>query len=105
MPELVVPLATYTGWNLYNERSGPANVMATTTGSFIPFPRTRAEREKTNDPRPSVEERYGTRDHYLDLVSKSANELVSKGYLIKEDVPRIVQQAGMRWDFVMGAAN
>ncbi len=105
MPELAVPLATYTGWNLYNERSGPANVMATTTGSFIPFPRTRAEREKTNDPRPSVEERYGTRDHYLDLVSKSANELVSKGYLIKEDVPRIVQQAGMRWDFVMGAAN
>jgi hypothetical protein len=105
MPELVVPLATYTGWNLFNERSGPANVMSTTTGSFIPFPRTRAEREKTNDPRLSVEERYRNRDQYLDLVSKSANDLVSKGYLIKEDVPRIIQQAGSRWDYVMGTSN
>src|SRR5262249_16387597 len=37
MPELIVPLATYTGWNLFNDHSGPTNVMSTTTGSFIPF--------------------------------------------------------------------
>ena len=28
------------------------------------------------------------------MVSKAANELVSKGYLLKEDVPRIIEQAG-----------
>src|SRR5438034_3391154 len=31
MPEITVPLATYTGWNLFNNRSGPTNVMSTTT--------------------------------------------------------------------------
>ena len=102
MPEIAVPLATYTGWNLYNDRSGPTNVMSTTTGSFIPFPRTRAERARTNDPRISIEERYQSRAQYLDLISKAANDLVSKGYLIKEDVPRIVEQAGARWDYVLG---
>jgi len=105
MPEIAVPLATYTGWNLFNDRSGPVNVMATTTGSFVPFPRTRAERERTNDPRPSIEERYKNKDAYLELITKSANDLAAKGYLIKEDVPRIVQQAGARWDWVLGQTH
>ena len=37
VPELVVPLATYTGWNLFNERSGPTDVVSSMQGSFIPF--------------------------------------------------------------------
>jgi len=105
MPELAVPIATFTGWNLYNERSGPTNVMATTTGSFIPFPRTRAEREKTGDPRLSVEERYRSRADYVSQVLKAADDLATKGYLIKEDIPRIVEQAGARWDWVMRNPN
>ncbi len=101
MPELIVPLATFTGWNLYNDRSGPTNVMATTTGSFIPFARTRAEREHSGDPRPSIEERYKNKDDYVARIRKSANELASKGYLRTEDIPRVVEQAGSRWDWVM----
>ena len=72
MPELAVPLATYTGWNLFNERSGPTGVVSSMQGSFIPFPRTRADRERTNDPRRSVDERYQSRDQYLGLISKAA---------------------------------
>ena len=34
-------------------------------GSMIPFARTRAEREKSGDPRPSIEERYASREEYL----------------------------------------
>ena len=105
MPELVVPLATFTGWNLFNDKAGPANVMATTTGSFIPFARTRAERDRNGDPRPSIEERYKSKDDYLEKFTKSAGELVSKGYLLKEDVPRMVQQAGSRWDWIMSQGN
>jgi alpha/beta hydrolase family protein len=101
MPELLVPLATFTGWNLFNDRSGPTNVMSTTTGSFIPFARTRADRERNSDPRPSVEERYRSKEDYLERITKSANDLAARGYLIKEDVPRIVQQAGSRWDWIM----
>ena len=100
VPELAVPVATYTGWNLFNERSGPTDIVSSMQGSFIPFPRTREERERTNDPRRSVEERYPTRDAYLALISKAADELIEKGYLLKEDLPRIVEQAGTRWDYV-----
>ena len=103
LPELAVPLATYTGWNLFNDASGPTDVLSSMQGSFIPFARTRAEREAKHDPRLSVEERYQSRDQYLQQVSKAADDLVSKGYLIKEDVPRIVEQAGTRWDYVMAS--
>ena len=102
MPEIAVPLATYLGWNFMNERTGPTSELASLTGSFIPFARTRADREQTNDPRPSVEERYKSKDAYLELIAKSANDLALKGYVMKEDVPRIVQQAGARWDWITG---
>ena len=99
VPELAVPLATYTGWNLFNDRSGPTDVVSSMQGSFMPFPRTRADRERTNDPRRSIDERYQSREQYLGLVSKAANDLVEKGYLLKADVPRIVEQTGTRWDY------
>ena len=85
--------------------------MATTTGSFIPFARTRVERARTGDPRSSIEERYKNKEDYLDRITKSANDLASKGYLLTQDVQRIVQQAATRWDWIMsqsgfaGAAN
>jgi Alpha/beta hydrolase domain len=98
VPELIVPLATYTGWNLFNEKSGPTDVLSSMQGSFIPFARTRADRERMHDPRQSIDERYQSRDQYLALISKAANDLVEKGYLLKDDVSRIVEQSGARWD-------
>lgn len=102
MPEIAVPLATFLGWNFMNGRSGPTNELAALTGSFIPFARTRADREKSNDPRPSIEERYKNKGAYIELITKSANDLALKGYVMKEDVPGIVEEAGARWDWVTG---
>jgi hypothetical protein len=102
MPEIAVPLATYLGWNFLNGRSGPTTELAALTGSMIPFARTYAERERAKDPRPSIEERYKSKDAYLELITKSANDLAVKGYILKEDIPGIVQQAGTRWDWVLG---
>lgn len=101
MPEIAVPLATYLGWNFMNERSGPTKELAALTGSLVPFPRTKADRERNNDPRPSIEERYKDRAQYLDLIGKAATDLAAKGYLIPEDIPRIVEQAGTRWDWTL----
>lgn len=101
VPELAVPVATYTGWNLFNERAGPPAVLSSMQGSFLPFARTRADREQRNDPRPSVGERYQTREQYLARISKAADDLVGRGYLLRNDVSRIVEQAGTRWDYVM----
>jgi len=100
MPEIEVPLATYLGWNFFSERSGPATELVALTGSFVPFARTKAERELANDPRPSIEERYRSKEVYLDLIRKAAANLVEKNYLLETDIPRIVQQAGARWDWI-----
>lgn len=105
MPELAVPLATYTGWNLFNEKSGPTGVLSSMQGSYIPLPRTRAERERSADPRPSLEERYRDKDQYLSLVSKAAQALVEQRLLLAEDVPSIVANAGRHWDYLMSSST
>ena len=99
VPELAVPIATYTGWNLFNEKSGPTNVVSSMQGSFIPLARTKAERDASGDPRRSIEERYRGREQYLAEIAKAAHDLVAKGYLLKSDVARIVAQAETRWEF------
>jgi hypothetical protein len=104
MPELAAPLATYTGWNLFNERSGPSDALSSMQGSYIPFIRTRAERERANDPRLSLEERYRDKDHYLSLVSKAATELVEQGLLLTDDLPVIVSNAGRHWDYLFSSS-
>jgi Alpha/beta hydrolase domain len=105
VPELSVPVATYTGWNLFNERSGPTDVVSSMQGSFIAFAPTKIERERAGDPRRSVEERYEGRTPFLRLIAQAAAQLVEQGYLRQPDVTRIVDQAGTRWDFVAGRAG
>ncbi|MBM3791899.1 MAG: hypothetical protein FJW35_16320 [Acidobacteria bacterium] len=99
-PELAVPLATYTGWNLFNAESGPDGVLASMQGSYIPLPLTRADREKSGDPRRSIEERYGSRDQYLGTVARATMDLVDKGYLLPGDMAAILRQAGRHWDYL-----
>ena len=71
LPELAVPLATYTGWNLFNAKSGPTDEISSMVGSYIPLPRTAAERKSADDPRRSIEERYPSREDYLGRVERS----------------------------------
>jgi len=70
-------------------------------GSSIPFPATRAARAASHDPRPSIEERYPSRDLYLERVEQAADALVKNGYLIIDDVPRLVQRASDQWDQIV----
>jgi hypothetical protein len=105
MPEVAVPLATYTGWNQFNGKSGPADELTGGQGSFIPFPRTKAEREKKGDPRRSIEERYRDRDQYLGMFSSAAAKLVDQGYLLPGDLPPLLKEAGARWDWATSPAR
>ncbi len=101
MPEVAVPLATYTGWNLFHAAAGPTDVLSSMQGSYVPFPRTAADRERTGDPRPSIEERYGNRAEYLGRVTEAALALVDDGYLLAGDLAPILAQAGRHWDYLM----
>jgi len=98
MPNLTVPLATYTGWNFRNRSIGQPEEVLPLTGSFIAFPVTKAAREQAQDPRLSIEERYEGRARYEALVSDAATRLIQQNYLLSEDAPRVVQQALARWD-------
>ena len=101
MPEVAAPLATYTGWNLFRAGAGPAGVLSSMQGSYIPFPLTAGDRERTGDPRPSIEERYGGRDAYLGRVTEAALALVDQGYLLAADLAPILTRAARHWDHLV----
>ena len=67
-------------------------------GSFLPFPRTRADREKIGDLRLSIEERYKSREDYLQKVGAAAETLRRARFLIAADLPKILDRAATRWD-------
>src|SRR5204863_7637618 len=105
MPELAAPLATYTGWNLFNDRSGPTTTLSSMQGSYIPLPRASAERKRASDPRPSIEERYRDKDQYLAAVKKAAQDLVGQRLLLDEDLDSIVRHARRHWDVATSTAS
>jgi len=101
MPEVAVPLATVTGWNPRNAKIGAPEQLVDFTGSYLPFARTRAERERAGDPRLSIEERYASRDQYLGKITEAALKLVKGGYLLAEDLPSVIDRAAQHWDYTM----
>jgi alpha/beta hydrolase family protein len=90
LPPIAVPLGTYTGWNLYRAQPGE---LADRDGSLIPFARTKADREAAGDPRPSLEERYGTHDAYVAAVEAAAAALVAERLLLRTDAAAYVETA------------
>jgi hypothetical protein len=90
LPDIAAPLATYTGWNVYKAQPGE---LCDRDGSYIPFARTKAEREASGDPRPSVAERYGTRAAYVAKVKAAADDLVRERLLLSDDAARYVKDA------------
>jgi hypothetical protein len=100
--EILAPLATYTPWSLRRGAVNPEELVDF-YGTFIPFARDRAERERKGDPRASVIERYGDRTRYVELVRRHAETLSRSGFLLVEDVPRVVEQAERGWTWLMSS--
>ena len=101
MPGVEVPLATYTGWNLFQPEFGPEGVLSSMQGSYIPFPRTAVDRQESDDPRGAIAERYRSREQYVGLVSNVALRLIDEGYLLAEDLAPILGRASDHWDYLM----
>jgi len=95
------PLATYTGWNLRDASIGAPEEIQSMVGSFIPFARTKAEREKTGDPRLSIAERYPSKEDYLKRVEAAGKQLAQQHLLLDTDVEKIRARASARWDSLM----
>jgi len=99
LPDIAVPLATHAGWNYRDKSIGAPDRLAGEIGSYIPFARTKADRERAGDPRPSIEERYRNRDEYLGKVAAAALDLVERGYVLQEDVLDLVKHGVEHYDW------
>jgi hypothetical protein len=99
--ELQAPLATYTPWQLRLGYPSNPGELVDFLGTYIPLPRTEAERARRGDVRPSIVALYPTQEAYRQRVSAAAARLVGQGYLLAEDVPRVLSRAEAYWAWVM----
>jgi Alpha/beta hydrolase domain len=96
-PLLAAPLATYVGWALRASGYGEGDLF-TIQGSTIPFAQTEAERLRTDDPRPSLEARYGSRDAWATRLTEAVDRLVADRVLLAEDGDRLTAAARQSWE-------
>ena len=101
LPQIEVPLATYTPWNFRSDEIGAPHELANFRGAYLPFPVTEAERRQAGDPRPSVEERYANRDEYLGRYARAAMDLAKDGFLLPRDLSGMLLQAEEFWDLTV----
>jgi hypothetical protein len=99
LPEITVPLATYTGWNFRSPVIGGTDQLVELTGSTLVFP-TAARAKSTHDPRKPIDARYASKAAYLESVRKAAADLVRQRYLLERDVPAVVTRGEEMWRFV-----
>jgi len=101
LPDIAVPLATQAGWNYRDASIGAPDRLAGEIGSYIPFARTKAERDRSGDPRLSIEERYRNRDEYVGRFAVAAIDLVERGYLLADDVADLLKHAVEHYDWAL----
>lgn len=87
LPAVAVPLGTFGGWNAPLETD-----CGDQSNFFHPFARTKWQRIMTSDSRPSLEERYGTADAYLEKLAAAAEKLAEEGYLLEEDARALIER-------------
>jgi len=85
--ELLAPLATYYPWQLRRGKSAANDRLVSFRGTFIPLPRTEADRRATGDSRPSIESLYGNHSTFMSRVDSATAALVRERFLLPEDVP------------------
>ncbi len=99
LPELAAPLATYAPWNLRDPSIGAPGQRVSFQASYLPFPKTAAERKRTRDPRQSIAERYRDRDDYMKKYTAALDQLIRERYLLPEDRAALLQFAAQEWEY------
>ena len=97
LPEITVPLGTYTGWNLRDPSIGASEQRVYLEGAYIPFPKTAVERRRTGDPRLSIAERYSSREEYLARYTQELDGLIRRRWILRDDRPALILRAQEEW--------
>ena len=98
LPEVTVPLATYTPWNLRDPSIGASEQRVSFEGSYLPFARTEEERRTRKDPRKSIAERYPDREDYLVRYGRAVDDLVKQRWILPEDRSDLIRRGEQDWD-------
>jgi hypothetical protein len=97
MPDVAVPLGTATGWVFRPAAFGSPHEFYLLRGAWVPFAKT----QDANDPRPSLADRYASKDAYLDQVKAAVQKLIEQRFLTTADLEPQLKHASDRWDWVM----
>ncbi|MBV9815130.1 MAG: hypothetical protein JO229_05200 [Alphaproteobacteria bacterium] len=89
---LQAPLGTYTGWNVRAAGFSQGDA-CDLTGAYIPFAVTTAQRIASSDPRPSLQERYGSTAGYVAAVTAAVNSLVGQRLMLASDAAGAIANA------------
>ncbi|HEY2857684.1 MAG TPA: alpha/beta hydrolase domain-containing protein [Terracidiphilus sp.] len=98
LPEFAAPLATYAPWNLRDRSIGAPDQRVSFEASWIPFAKSAADRQRTGDPRKSVEERYKNRDDYLTRYTAALDDLIKQRWILPEDRAAVLERGEQEWD-------
>jgi hypothetical protein len=90
IPELQVPVATYTGWNLRTPDAGFPDYRASFLGAYLAWPKE------------EVLARYRSRDEYFGRFTDAALALVRERFLVADDLPAILERGARLWEFTVG---
>ena len=74
--------------------------MADFFGTYIPLPRTDAEKQATGDGRPTIKGLFPDRIVYLRTVATAADKLIERGLLLPQDRHRVLDRATAQWEWI-----
>ena len=101
MPDVAVPLGTAVGWVFRPASLGSPHEPVILRGAWVPLAVTEAQRKQTGDPRPSLNERYASKEDYLAQVKEVLQNLITDRFLQAEDLEPQLKQSAERWDWVV----
>ncbi|HEX9161918.1 MAG TPA: alpha/beta hydrolase domain-containing protein [Thermoanaerobaculia bacterium] len=93
LPNVAVPLATWTGWNPRDPKIGFPNERTSFVGSYIPYSKARIDRL------------YRDKYDYLGRYAEAAMQLVKERYVVADDLPSILNRGTEEWDYARKRAE
>ena len=92
VPQVGVPTATLTGWNLRRAPFAEGD-LCELNGMYLPLAEREASRIAAGDPRPSLEELYGSHRGYVNAVTRFVRESVKDRFLLFQDAAQAIEHA------------
>lgn len=87
LPDVVAALGTHAAQN------PPLTFLCALAAGYVPFAKSKREREASGDLRLSLEERYTDRNDYVRRIRVAARDLQEQGLLLSEDAAEIISSA------------